>query len=276
MARSQHSDRPLTPGEFYGQELQRRREERGLTQAALGEITVMSPQMIAQFEAARRKPRSEDAKRLDQALGTDGFFHRMRGALAASRFADHFAIAAEMEGLATVIKCYGLALVPGLLQIDAYSRAVFRSGTANPAERDVERRVTSRLGRTKVLDDPHSPAMWALLDEHVLRRPVGGPVTMAAQLRHIADLARRGRVRTHVLPFAVGAHALMESMVVLMRFSDAPPLAYVEGLRTGRILDDPAVVDECQSAYDLALGDALSAGDSLALIEDVAEEYELA
>jgi transcriptional regulator with XRE-family HTH domain len=267
-------DAPLTPGEFYGQEIQRRRELMGLTQAKLGELIVMSPQMIAHFEAGRRKPRLDDAKRLDQALGTDGFFFRMRRTLEDARFADHFATAADLERHATVIKSYASSLVPGLLQIEGYTRAVFRAGTANPTERDVERRVANRLERAGILDDPDGPCMWTLLDEHVLRRPIGGRAIMGAQVRHIEALARRGRVRAHIIPFAAGAHALLESMLVLMRFSDAPPVAYVEGLRTGQLLDDPAVVDTCQSAYDLALGDALSAEESLSLMAEVVDTYE--
>lgn len=274
MSRSQDPDVPLSPGEFYGQEIQRRRELMGLTQAKLGELIVMSPQMIAHFEAGRRKPRLDDAKRLDQVLGSDGFFHRMRRTLDEARFADHFTTAAELERLATVIKCYGASLVPGLLQIDDYTRAVFRAGIVNPTERDVEKLVANRLERARILEDPDGPCLWALVDEHVLRRPVGGPAAMAAQLRHIADLTCRGRVRTHVIPFSAGAHALLESMIVLMRFADAPPVAYVEGVQTGRVLDDPSVVDKCQSAYDLALGDALSAQESLALIAEVVETYE--
>ncbi|CAG6396142.1 helix-turn-helix transcriptional regulator [Streptomyces cocklensis] len=274
MSRDQDPDQPVSPAEFFGREIQRRRELMGLTQAKLGEQIVMSPQMIAHFEAARRKPRLDDAKRLDQALCSDGFFFRMRRALDDRRFADHFATAVELEQLATVIKCFAPSLVPGLLQTEDYAKAVFRAGAVNPTGRDVEKLVANRLERAKILDGQGGPCMWALLDEHVLRRPVGGPATMARQLRHIAGLIRRGRVRTHVVPFSAGAHALLESMLVLMCFADAPPVAYVEGVQTGRVLDDPAVVDKCSSAYDLALGDALSAEDSLALIEEVADTYD--
>lgn len=274
MVRRDDPDKPLTALEFYGQEIQRRRELRGLTQASLGEKVVISPQMIAHFEAGRRKPHLDDARRLDQALETDGFFARFRRTLDDARFADHFAVAAEMEALAICLKSYGSALVPGILQTEEYARAVFAAGAANPTSADVERRVANRRDRAKLLDDPQGPTVWTLLDEHVVRRRVGGGRPMAAQLRHIATLGHGGRLRVHVLPFGVGAHALLESMVVLMRFVDAPPLAYVEGLRTGRILDDPAVFDSCQGAYDLALGDALSSAESLAFLEEAAEEHE--
>jgi transcriptional regulator with XRE-family HTH domain len=274
MVRGDNSDKPLTALEFYGQELQRRRELRGLTQAQLGALVVISPQMIAHFEAGRRKPHLDDARRLDQALGTDGFFTRFRRTLEDTRFADYFAIAAEMESLAIGLKYYGSTLIPGILQTEDYARAVFNAYTANPTSADVERRVANRRERAKLLDDPMGPVVWALLEENVVRRRVGGGQAMAAQLRHIATLGHSKRVRVHVVPFAVGAHALMESMVLLMRFADASPVAYVEGLHTGRVLDDLAVVDACQNAYDLALGDALSSAESLAFLEESAEEHE--
>lgn len=116
--------------------------------------------------------------------------------------------------------------------------------------------------------------LWAMLDEAVLRRPIGGPAVMCEQLRHILSLGEERRIRVHVLPFSVGAHALLEGVVSLMWFADLPPIAYVEGLNTGRVLELPTVVRECQEAYDHALGDALSHRESLALIRSVAEDYE--
>lgn len=274
MVRGDNSDKPLTALEFYGQELQRRRELKGLTQAALGELVVISPQMIAHFEAGRRKPHLDDARRLDLALETDGFFTRFRRTLDDTRFADFFAIAAEMESQAIGLKCFGSTLVPGILQTEEYARAVFNAFEVNPTSVDVERRVANRRARAELLDDPLGVTVWALLDENVLRRRIGGGPVMAGQLRHIATLGRGGRLRVHVLPFAVGAHALLESMVMLMRFADAPPVAYVEGLHTGRVLDDPAVVDACHSAYDLAVSDALPLAESLAFLEKAAEDHE--
>lgn len=274
MAQSKANNRPQSPQEFYGAELQRKREALGLTQVELSEIVIISPQMIAHFESGRRRPRLEDAKRLDQALGTDGFFYRWRKSLDEARFADHFAAAAEMERLATMIRTYGASLIPGNLQTEAYARTVFTAGSANYTAADVERRVTSRIERASLLEDRHSPIVWSLLDESLLRRVVGGPHAMAEQLRHIAQLGRSGRVRVHVLPFAVGAHVLLESMVTLMWFADSAPIAYVEGLQTGQVLDDPALVENCQGAYDLASSDALSSGATLELLETVSEEFE--
>jgi transcriptional regulator with XRE-family HTH domain len=272
--RDQDNDKPLTPAEFLGREIRRRREAKGLTQAELGEMIVMSPQMIAHFEAGRRKPRLEDAQRLDQVLGTDGWLSRLRKNMDKPGIAHHFAMIREMEPFATLIQSYASALIPGLLQTKEYATAVMRAGLLNPALGDLEQRVESRLERARILDGVDGPAVWYVVDEHAIRRCVGGPAVMAVQLRHVASLARRGRIRFHLLPFSAGAHALMESMLLILHFAEAPPLAYVEGVNLGQVLDDPARVRGCQASFDLVLGDALSAEQSLTLLEEVAEDYE--
>ncbi|GHC75060.1 helix-turn-helix domain-containing protein [Streptomyces cinnamoneus] len=270
---------PVPPGtsiarEAYGEELRLRREAASHTQQSLADAVVCSPSLIAHIEAGRRKPRIEDARRLDKELGTDGFFERFLPTLSPSRFAGHFAPLVEMEKQATCIREYGSALVPGLLQIEPYARAVFRFGLVNMTAAEVDRRVVQRLERAHILEEPNGPVMWVILDEHVLRRVVGGPAVMAAQLRRVAGLTDSGRIRLHVLPFSIGSHALVASSLSLYRFDDAPPLAYVEGVKTGHMYDDPARVAQCQAAYELALGDALSCHASLSMINAVAEEYE--
>ncbi|MFJ1597828.1 Scr1 family TA system antitoxin-like transcriptional regulator [Streptomyces sp. NPDC088261] len=259
--------------EKYGEELRLRRLAAGLTQEALSEVVVCSPTLISHFEAGRRLPNPEDARRLDQALGTDGYFLRWLGDLD-PKFANYFAAVAELERLATEIRQYGLSLIPGLLQTEAYARAVFRAYLANHWDTDVDQRVVNRMERSQILAAPSGPVVWTLLDEGVLRRRVGGSQAMAQQLNKVADLAEAGRLRYHVLPFGGGEHALMESPLALLSFKDTAPVAYVEGLYTGNLMDDPALVSNCQAAYDMALGNALSQSESLALTRAVAKEYE--
>ncbi|MFC0600067.1 helix-turn-helix domain-containing protein [Streptomyces palmae] len=265
--------RPRSQREKYGEELRIRRIAAELTQEALSDHVVCSPTLISHFEAGRRLPNLEDAARLDQALQTDGFFARWLEDLE-SKFADHFAVAAELERQASELRLFGISLVPGLLQTDLYARAVLSTASPNYRAEDLDRRVVNRIERARILDNPLSPVVWTLLDEAVLRRRVGGRQVMAQQLTKIADMAEAGRLRLHVLPFGVGAHALIESMVTLMSFPDAAPVAYVEGLRTGNLMDDPAMVSSCQSAYDLALSDAASHQESLVLVRAIAEEHE--
>ncbi|WP_327369679.1 helix-turn-helix domain-containing protein [Streptomyces sp. NBC_01217] len=258
----------------YGEELRSRREAAGFTQEQLSQRAILSRTHLAHMEAGRRRPSVEDARRLDQVLETGGFFVRFLPTLDGRKVAEHFEAAADFERQATVIRLYEPKLIPGLLQTEAYAREVLSSGFPPKGDEERDRLLVTRLERARILDNFHSPVVWALLDEAVLRRPIGGPAVMAKQLRHVVELGERRRVRVHVLPFAAGYHALLEGMVSLMWFEDMPPVAYAEGLKTGRVWELPSVVRDCQVAYDHALGDALSHKASLALIRSVAEEYE--
>ncbi|MEV8344672.1 helix-turn-helix domain-containing protein [Streptomyces niveus] len=264
---------PRSPREKYGEELKLRRIAAGMTQEAVAREMMCSPTLISHYEAGRRLPSPSDAKRLDKVLGTDGFFERWLEDLDA-KFAQFFAAVAELEKQAVEIRHWGLTLVPGLLQTEAYARAVFCSYDPNYRTDEVDRKVVNRMERARILEGVSGPVMWTLLDEAVLQRQVGGAAIMATQLSKIVGMAEAGRLRLHVLPFGAGEHALMESSLELMSFEGAAPIAYVEGLNTGNLMDDPALVSRCQAAYDLALSDALSQRDSLALVRAVAEEHE--
>ncbi|MEU0257132.1 helix-turn-helix transcriptional regulator [Streptomyces sp. NPDC006184] len=264
--------RPRTPREKYGEELRLRRTAARLTQEKLGDQVVCSPTLISHYEAGRRLPKPDDARRIDQALGTDGFFARWLEDLE-TKYTDHFAVVAELEQQASVIQQFALTLIPGILQTDDYASALFRAYRPNYTAAELDEFIVIRTNRRRVLDGPARPVVWTLLDEGVLRRRVGGPQVMAEQLRRIADMAEAGQLRLHVLPYEVGAHALLQSLLTLMAFEDSAPVAYVEGFVTGNLLDDPALVTASQTAYALALSDALSQRESLALVRAAAEEH---
>lgn len=264
--------RPRTPREKYGEELKLRRIAAGLTQEALGEMVVCSPTLISHWEAGRRLPKPDDARRIDVALCTDGFFARWLEDLD-SKFAQYFTPVAELESEATEVRLYGLTLIPGLLQTSAYARAVFQAYRPNYRTDELDELIVNRMERGQVLSGPNAPIAWALLDEASLRRRIGGSQVMAEQLRKVATMAESGLLRLHVLPFAVGAHALLESALYLLDFADAAPLAYVEGLRTGNLMDDPTLVAACQASYTLALSEAASQRKSVDLVRAIAEEH---
>ncbi|CAL9589336.1 hypothetical protein SUDANB1_05191 [Streptomyces sp. enrichment culture] len=261
-----------TPRQKYGEEMRLRRTAARLTQEELGDQVVCSPTLISHFEAGRRLPKPDDARRIDRALGTDGFFARWLEDLE-SKYDPRFAATAELEQQATLIQQFALALVPGLLQTPDYARAVFAAYRPTTTDQELDRQVVIRTERARILDGPSAPVIWTLLDEAVLRRAVGGSQVMAEQLHKIADLAEARRIRLHVLPYRVGAHPLMESLLTLMSFEDSAPVAYVDAFETGRLMDDPALVRACQTAYALALSDALSQQESLALVRSAAEDH---
>ncbi|MFF4502942.1 Scr1 family TA system antitoxin-like transcriptional regulator [Streptomyces sp. NPDC001401] len=266
-------DPSSSPRALLGAELRHAREKAGLSQEELGLRLFVSGSFIGQLEAGTRRMQPEYARMLDEVLETGGFFLRNCKAANKSKHAEHFAEAAEAEAQATAIRQYAPLLIPGLLQTPAYAWAVNRAYDPTAPEETVEEWTEGRMTRTRLLDHPTRPMLWVVLEEAALRRETGGRVVMAEALRHIAGLARRSRVIVQVLPFSAGAHAAMQGAMKLMEFEDAPPLVYYEGVRTGRLEDDPATVAQLRFTFDLLVASALSQGKSLALIEALAQDY---
>ncbi|MFF9808956.1 Scr1 family TA system antitoxin-like transcriptional regulator [Streptomyces coeruleorubidus] len=273
MPGSRDLDPSSSPRALLGAELRHAREKAGLSQEELGQRLFVSGSFIGQLEAGTRRMQREYARLLDEVLGTQDFFQRNCGAAAKSKYPEHFAEAAEAEEQATAIREYAPLLIPGLLQSPAYARAVCRAYQPTAPEETIEKLVAARVERARILDDPTEPLLWAVVDEAALRRVTGGPQVMAEGLRHIVGLARRGRVMVQVLPFDAGAHAAMQGAIKLMDFEDAPPLVYFEGVGTGRLEDDPAIVKHQRFTYELLTACALSPEKSLALIEAMAQDY---
>ncbi|MEV7403758.1 helix-turn-helix transcriptional regulator [Streptomyces sp. NPDC091267] len=266
-------DPSSSPRALLGAELRHRREQAGLSQTDLGAPLFVSGSFIGQLESGVRRMQMDQAEKFDELLGAGGFFVRNCAALKKSKYPEHFAEAAEAEARAEAIREYAPQLIPGLLQTEAYARAVFREYQPTTVESVIDELVTTRLERGQLLADPTVPQLWVVLDEAVLRRRVGGPEVMAAALRHIAGLARQHRAIIQVLSFSEGGHAAMGGGLKLMAFSDAPPLAYLDSLGSGQLLDDPLRVGKYELTYDLLVASACSPAASLALIESVAEDY---
>lgn len=266
-------DPSSSPRALLGAELRHAREKAGLSQEELGLRLFVSGSFIGQLEAGTRRMQREYARLLDEALGTEDFFQRNCAAAAKSKYPEHFAEAAEAEATATAIREYAPLLIPGLLQTPGYARAVNRAYDPTAPEETIDEWVEGRMERTRLLDHPTLPLLWVVLDEAALRRTTGGPVVMAEALRHVAELARRNRAIVQVLPFSAGAHTAMKGALKLMDFEEAPPLAYFEGVRTGRLEDDPATVAQLRLTFELLAASALSPEKSLALIEALAQDY---
>ncbi|MFJ8635918.1 helix-turn-helix domain-containing protein [Streptomyces sp. NPDC093568] len=261
-------------GTAYGDWLRQQREAAGKTQQQLADAAIMSRTHIAHIEAGRRVPSREDARRLDQVLDTRGALSSFRPGNDRRPVAPHFEAALELEQQAAVIQEFGLAFVPGILQTEGYADALLRDASYPPLVKEERgKAVATRLDRARVLDDPRSPMVGALLDEIVLRRPVGGRAVMAHQVMHLVRLVEDERIRVHVVPLAHGGHPLLGSMVTLMWFEDQPPVAYEEGAFSGTLHDEPGLVQRIQAAYALVLGEALPQKESLDLMRSIAEEY---
>ncbi|GAA2711095.1 MULTISPECIES: helix-turn-helix transcriptional regulator [Streptomyces] len=261
---------------FYGSELRRLREEAGLTQERLGERVFCSGSYIGQFESAIRRPQLELSKLLDEVLGSGEHLQRLCRLARRTKVADYFADAAELEQQATTISEYAPMVVPGWLQTEAYARAVIRAAQRFAPKQVVDDYVRNRMERVQLLDSPSTPVLWIIVHEAALRLPVGNPATMSAQLTHLAEAtADRPNIVVQVMPFTAGPHPFLGTSLALMGFRDAPAVVYTETAYTGQLIDEPALVAQFHSAYDLARAAAMSPEASLALVESAAKDWAL-
>lgn len=268
MANVQSLDPSASPLDYYGWELRRLREAAGLNQGQLGEIIFCTGSLIGQIETTRKLPTRDFSERVDAALGTDGTFSRLMGLVLRSQLPTWFQPYAEMEAKAAYISTYQAQLVYGLLQTEAYARAVLATGMPD----DLDGLLAARMERHRILERERPPLAWAVLDEAVLHRLIGGQEVMRAQLARLLDCTANRWMRIQVLPFTAGEHASLEGSFTTMRFDDDPDIIYTEDIISGHMTASPDMVREGSLRYAHLQAAALSVEESAALIARVMEE----
>jgi transcriptional regulator with XRE-family HTH domain len=162
----------------------------------------------------------------------------------------------SLERAASVIRSFELQFVHGLLQTAAYAQAVTMLAHQGAAGAEIERRVSMRLNRQDVLYEPDPPRVWAVMDEAVLRRPVGGTAVMRAQLEHLAEVAALPHVTVQVVPFGRGGHAAAGGSFTILRFAEeeVPDVVYIEQLTSALYLEGRQDVEHyLQVMHDLSV-----------------------
>ncbi|MFJ8442628.1 helix-turn-helix domain-containing protein [Kitasatospora griseola] len=176
-----------------------------------------------------------------------------------------------LEEAAALIRTYEVQFIPGLLQCDEYARAIFAQNRPALADDEIERRVALRARRQKLLTEGRGPKLWAVIDEAALRRPVGGPEVMRAQLEHLVDLAQLPSVVLQVMPFRFGAHAGESGAFSVLRFpeQDLPDVVYLEQLTSALYLDKRDDVDEYVQVMERLCVDSLTPQQTLDLLQGI-------
>jgi transcriptional regulator with XRE-family HTH domain len=144
-----------------------------------------------------------------------GWWHSFREALP-----DWFRAYVSLETSAQVLRVYEPHYVTGLLQTRDYARAVIRAGFPDAPEDALEQRVDLRLRRQALLESPDVPALWVVMEEMALRRQVGGPVVMRAQIGRLLEAMDQPRITLRILPLAAGAHSGAGSHFTYFRFQE--------------------------------------------------------
>jgi hypothetical protein len=184
-----------------------------------------------------------------------------------------------LEAEATSIRTFQPSVVPGLLQTEEYARAVHdaaepESSITELTPKVVEQRVKARLRRQRLLTETDPLGFWAVLDEAVLHRGVGGPKTMEGQLGHIVELAALQNVTVQVVPYGAGAHPAPGSMFNILTFSAAvADVVYVEGLAGWIYIERPEDVSRYSRVFGRLCDMALDEPDSIDLITKVQRGY---
>jgi transcriptional regulator with XRE-family HTH domain len=151
----------------------------------------------------------------------------------------------DLEQAAELIRTYEVQFVPGLLQTDAYARAVIALGGSAPSPDEIERRTQLRMARKQVLDRADPPRLWAVLDEAVLRRPIGGIEVFREQIQALIEASKRPAVHLQILPFSAGGHSAAGGAFSILRFDhrEVPDIVYIEHLTSGFYLEKRDDVD---------------------------------
>jgi transcriptional regulator with XRE-family HTH domain len=179
-----------------------------------------------------------------------------------------------LEAAATTIRSFETQFVHGLFQTEDYARAVARLGHKTVSAEEIERRVAVRLQRQGLLTRPDPPRIWSVMDEAVLRRPIGGPAVMRAQCQHLIEMAEVPHVTLQLVPFASGGHAGESGSFTVLRFEerDLPDVVYLEQLTGAIYLDQRPDVERYLEAADELSGAALTPAGTRQFIEQVAQE----
>ncbi|MGC5017326.1 helix-turn-helix domain-containing protein [Micromonospora sp. DT47] len=178
----------------------------------------------------------------------------------------------EIEREALCLRWFEPTVLPGLLQTEAYARAVLGGAGLIPRG-DVERHLAARIARQGVLKRDDPPQFTAVVDEAVLRRPVGGREAMHEQLRALVAACAEPHVRVHVVPSSVGAYAGLNGPFVIATCPDHRLAGYLDNQVQGQVVSDPEDIAAMMAAWENVRGEALSHWQSVDLITEVAETW---
>jgi hypothetical protein len=179
-----------------------------------------------------------------------------------------------LEAAASLIRTYEVQFVPGLLQTVDYARTVIRLGHADASAEELERRIELRHARQQVLKRPEPPRLWAVIDEAVLRRPIGGLQVMRGQIEALIEASKLPNIGLQVIPFHAGGHAAAGGPFAILRFPEPqlPDIVYVEQMTTALYLDKRDDVDHYAIAMERICVDAEPPSNTATILDKIWHE----
>lgn len=269
---SQQDDSGSATLRYFGAQMKLLRGRASLSRAELGRRVGYSEPTIASFEQGRRVPKRELVEQFDAILNAGGLLVAGTRFLLKARYPRWFVDFALLEADCVSMNSYESHVLPGVLQIERYARAVIAGSCPPPDDDEVERRVEARLDRQMLLDRKPSAVLGFVIEEPVIRRPIGGRDVMLAQLRHLVACMAKRNISLQIMPLNRETHAGLEGPMVLLETADRRNLAYVEGQRGSFLISEPDEVSVLTQRYGVIRAQALSPEESLRLVEEVAGE----
>lgn len=266
-------------------ELRRLRAAAGLSREQVEEQTGVNEGTLYRIETARARPQRRtlvallDLYSVGEPLKTD-LIELSRSADGQGWSRPHewqlpgeYAVYISFEAEARAEHNYESLFIPGLLQTPEYGRAMVRGVVPSITEHEIDERAEARAERQKLLDAPESLQLWAVVDEAVIRRVVGGRQVMAAQLDHVLSMIQRPNVTVQVIPFDAGAHPGMPGSFIFLEFRDEgdPELVYVDAQAGDMFLESEDDLRRYRTMFDHLRASALSPARSADLITSVRE-----
>jgi hypothetical protein len=250
---------------LLGSQLRKLREAHGITREDAGYLIRASESKISRMELGRVSFKERDVTdlltmygvhdpderaaliALVRAANSPGWWHQYSDVLP-----DWFGVYVGLEEAASLLRVYEVQFIPGLLQTADYARAVVARGQSAASAAEIQRRVQLRAARQEMLTKPGAPRLWAVVDEAALRRQIGGPAVMRAQLERLIAATEEPNVTLQIVPFASGGHAAEGGAFAIMRFPEPelPDVVYVEQLTSALYLDKREDVERYSEVMD--------------------------
>jgi transcriptional regulator with XRE-family HTH domain len=262
----------LSARHYFGAEQRRHREVAGLSLVQLAGIVNSSKSTLARIETAELMPPPDLPDRLDVAFGSDRHFHGLYQLAKREAHPDQYRRFMDFEAQAEVIENFGAQALPGLLQTKEYAEA--QLSLQEELSRDqVEQLVNARMSRKDRLRSTQRPLRWAIIDEAVIRRPVGNGECMYKQLASLLTQVDTPDSKVQVMPFSAGAHYLTGGALTLLTLPNGSTMAYEEGIELGHLYEDRDSVKKWRRRYEVLRANALPPAASAELIRQAMEDY---
>ncbi|TYB50066.1 helix-turn-helix domain-containing protein [Actinomadura chibensis] len=272
-----------------GARLRRMREDRGIGRAEAGAAIRGSESKMCRLELGRHGFKLRDVLDLLDLYGIDdedereSFVELVQEAKKPGWWQSYgdvvpswFEQYVGLEQSATTIRSYEVQYIPGLLQTQEYARAVIGLEHFDAGYDGLDRRLTVRMTRQKILFRPVAPVrLWTVIDEAALRRPIGGTATMRAQIEHLIAVAEAlPNVNVQLLPFTAGGHLALGGPVTIVRFGadELDDVVYLEQLTSARY-PEGREAERYKHIMDLLAIRAAPPARSIALLKDLAMEF---